>query len=168
MLDQVQDTLTQVKTFFNNAPNLVAAIQKFIGENDDLKKQVESFRAQKLADIKKNLIEKAVEKNGTKVIASVLPVDAQGARDLAFQLRAQLADRLLVVIGAAGDAKPTLTVALTDDLVAEGLNAGKMIREAAKLMQGGGGGQPHFATAGGKNMDGLKSAVDKVVELAQL
>ena len=168
MLDQVQDTLTQVKTFFNNAPNLVAAIQKFIGENDDLKKQVESFRAQKLADIKKNLIEKVVEKNGTKVIASVLPVDAQGARDLAFQLRAQLADRLLVVIGAAGDAKPTLTVALTDDLVAEGLNAGKMIREAAKLMQGGGGGQPHFATAGGKNMDGLKSAVDKVVELAQL
>ncbi len=168
MLDQVQDTLTQVKTFFNNAPNLVAAIQKFIGENDDLKKQVESFRAQKLADIKKNLIEKAVEKNGTKVIASVLPVDAQGARDLAFQLRAQLADRLLVVIGAAGDAKPTLTVVLTDDLVAEGLNAGKMIREAAKLMQGGGGGQPHFATAGGKNMDGLKSAVDKVVELAQL
>ncbi len=168
MLDQVQDTLTQVKTFFNNAPNLVAAIQKFIGENDDLKKQVESFRAQKLADIKKNLIEKAVEKNGKKVIASVLPVDAQGARDLAFQLRAQLTDRLLVVIGAAGDAKPTLTVALTDDLVAEGLNAGKMIREAAKLMQGGGGGQPHFATAGGKNMDGLKSAVDKVVELAQL
>ncbi|MBR3453979.1 MAG: alanine--tRNA ligase [Bacteroidaceae bacterium] len=166
MLDSVQDTLTQIKTFFNNTPNLVGAIQKYINENDDLKKQVETFKAQKVAELKKTLMEMAHEVNGTKVIARMVPVDAQGAKDLAFQLRAQIPERLLVVIGASGEAKPTLTVALTDDLVAEGMNAGKMIREAAKLMQGGGGGQPHFATAGGKNMDGLKSAVDKVVELA--
>ena len=144
----------------------MGAIQKYINENDDLKKQVDAFKAQKVAELKKNLIEMAREQNGVKVIAHVVPVDAQGAKDLAFQLRAQIPERLLVVIGAMGEAKPTLTVALTDDLVAEGMNAGKMIREAAKLMQGGGGGQPHFATAGGKNMDGLKSAVDKVVELA--
>ena len=168
MLDSVQDTLTIIKTFFNNAPNLVGAIQKYINENDDLKKQVETFKAQKVAELKKTLIEMAREENGVKVIARVVPVDAQGAKDLAFQLRAQMPERMLVVIGASGEAKPTLTVALTDDLVAEGMNAGKMIREAAKLMQGGGGGQPHFATAGGKNMDGLKSAVDKVVELAMM
>ncbi len=168
MLDSVQDTLTIIKTFFNNAPNLVGAIQKYINENDDLKKQVETFKAQKVAELKKTLIEMAREENGIKVIARVVPVDAQGAKDLAFQLRAQMPERMLVVIGASGEAKPTLTVALTDDLVAEGMNAGKMIREAAKLMQGGGGGQPHFATAGGKNMDGLKSAVDKVVELAMM
>ena len=168
MLDSVQDTLTIIKTFFNNAPNLVGAIQKYINENDDLKKQVETFKAQKVAELKKTLIEMAREENGIKVIARVVPVDAQGAKDLAFQLRAQMPERMLVVIGASGEAKPTLTVALTDDLVAEGMNAGKMIREAAKLMQGGGGGQPHFATAGGKNMDGLKSAVEKVVELAMM
>ena len=168
MLDSVQDTLTIIKTFFNNAPNLVGAIQKYINENDDLKKQVETFKAQKVAELKKTLIEMAREENGIKVIARVVPVDAQDAKDLAFQLRAQMPERMLVVIGASGEAKPTLTVALTDDLVAEGMNAGKMIREAAKLMQGGGGGQPHFATAGGKNMDGLKSAVEKVVELAMM
>ena len=166
MLDTVQDTLTQIKSFFNNTPNLVAAIQKYINENDDLKKQVETFKAQKVAELKKRLIEKAREVNGVKVISQVLAIDAQSAKDLVFQLRAQMPERLLVVIGASGEAKPTLTVALTDDLVAEGMNAGKMIREAAKLMQGGGGGQPHFATAGGKNMDGLRAAVDKVVELA--
>lgn len=166
--DKVQDTMAQLKSFFNNAPNLVTAIQKFINENEDLKKQVESFKAQQVANLKKTLVEKAYDMNGIKVVAQVLPVDAQSAKDLVFQIRAQMSERLLVVIGASGEAKPTLTVGLTDDLVEEGLNAGKMIREAAKLMQGGGGGQAHFATAGGKNMDGLKAAVDKVVELAKL
>lgn len=166
--DKVQDTMAQLKSFFNNAPNLVTAIQKFINENEDLKKQVESFKAQQVANLKKTLVEKAYDMNGIKVVAHVLPVDAQSAKDLVFQIRAQMPERLLVVIGASGEAKPTLTVGLTDDLVEEGLNAGKMIREAAKLMQGGGGGQAHFATAGGKNMDGLKAAVDKVVELAKV
>ena len=71
-----------------------------------------------------------------------------------------------MVIGCAENAKPTLTVSLSDDLVAEGKNAGQLVREAAKLMQGGGGGQPHFATAGGKDPDGLPAAVEKVIELA--
>ena len=78
-------------------------------------------------------------------------------------------NHLLCVIGSVADNRPTLSVMMSDDLVADhSLNAGKMVREAAKLIQGGGGGQPHFATAGGKNTDGLSAAVDKIVELANL
>jgi alanyl-tRNA synthetase len=99
-------------------------------------------------------------------MAALLPIDAQAAKDMAFQLRAQFPEKLLVAIGCAQGGKPNLTVALSDDLVKEGKNAGQIVREAGKLIQGGGGGQPHFATAGGKNPDGLKAAVDKVVELA--
>ena len=80
---------------------------------------------------------------------------------------AQYTERLAVVLGCHADGKPSLTVCFSDDLVAEGQNAGKMVREAGKLIQGGGGGQAHFATAGGKNPDGLSSAVDKIVELIQ-
>ena len=106
--------------------------------------------------------------NGVKVISGVLPIDPQNAKDIAFQLRAQFPERLLVAIGCAAGGKPTLTVSISDDLVAEGKNAGQYVREAGKLIQGGGGGQPHFATAGGKNPEGLKAAVDKIIELAGL
>ncbi len=168
MLDKFQDTLFQVRAFFNNAPDLVGAIQKSIEENAELKKSVEEFKAKAAQEVKKELISKAEEVNGVKVISGVIPADAQAAKDIAFQLRAQFPERLLVVLGSAGGAKPNLTVAFTDDLVKEGKHAGKIIREAAKLIQGGGGGQPHFATAGGKNLDGLKDAVNKVIELAEL
>ena len=114
------------------------------------------------------MISKAQDINGTKVISGVLPIDPQNAKDIAFQLRAQFPERLLVAIGCEAGGKPTLTVAFSDDLVKEGKHAGQIVREAGKLIQGGGGGQPHFATAGGKNADGLKSAVDKVIELSQL
>ena len=168
MLDKFQDTLSQVRAFFNNAPDLVGAIQKSIEENAELKKSVDEFKAKAAQEVKKELINKAEEVNGVKVISGVIPADAQAAKDIAFQLRAQFPERLLVVLGSAGGAKPNLTVAFTDDLVKEGKHAGKIIRDAAKLIQGGGGGQPHFATAGGKNLDGLKDAVNKVIELAEL
>ncbi|MBR6455619.1 MAG: alanine--tRNA ligase, partial [Prevotella sp.] len=96
----------------------------------------------------------------------VMPLDAQSVKDVVFQLRNQFPEKLLVAIGCAENGKPTLTVSLSDDLVAEGKSAGQIVREAAKLMQGGGGGQPHFATAGGKDPDGLAAAIDKVIELA--
>jgi len=167
-MDMLQDTLTDLKQLFNNAPDLVAAIKKHIDDNAELKKQLEEFKVQKVGEFKAKMIENAKTINGVKVIASVAPVDAQGAKDMAFQLRNQFPENLLVVIGGMSADKPNLTVAFSDDLVKDGKNAGKIIREAAKLMQGGGGGQPHFATAGGKNVDGLKAAVDKVVELAEL
>ena len=168
MLDKAQDLLSDLRNLFNNAPDLMATIQKAIEENKELQAQVDDFRAQKAQEFKKSLIEQAQTINGVKVICGVLPIDAQSAKDMAFQLRTQFPEQLLVAIACAPAGKPTLTVALSDDLVKEGKNAGQLVREAAKLMQGGGGGQPHFATAGGKNPDGMKAAVDKVIELANL
>ena len=165
-LDKMQDFMTDLKALLNNAPDLMTTIQKAISENKELQAQVEQFKAQKAQQLKQMLIEKAREVNGVKVIAGVLPLEPQHAKDIAFQLRGQFAEHLLVVIGSEVAGKPTLTVSISDDLVAEGKNAGQYVREAGKLIQGGGGGQPHFATAGGKNAEGLKSAVDKIVELA--
>jgi len=85
-------------------------------------------------------------------------------KDLAYNLR-QRSPRLVFVVGSVWDGKPTLTVMLGDEITACGVNAGAVVREAAKLMQGGGGGQAFFATAGGKNPDGLQAAIDKAVEL---
>jgi len=89
-------------------------------------------------------------------------------KDMAFQIKGEVSGSLLVVIGSVDSGKPMLTVMLSEDLVKGGLKAGMLVKEAAKLIQGGGGGAPHFATAGGKNPDGLLSAVDKVIELAGL
>ena len=168
MIDHVQDTVTSIRELFNNAPDLTAAIKKYIEDNQSLKKQIDEFKAQKAQEIKKMLDERAKTVNGVKVISGVVIADAQSIKDITFQLRAQYKENLLVAIGNVSENKPGLTVALSDDLVKEGKNAGKIIREAAKLIQGGGGGQPHFATAGGKNPEGLNMAVEKVIELAEL
>ncbi len=166
MCDMMQDFMTDLRTLLNNAPDLLTTVKKAIAENKELQGKVDEFQAQKAKELKQKLIENAKEKNGVKVISGVLPLDAQLVKDLVFQLRTQFPEALLVAIGCATNGKPTLTVSLSDDLVAEGKNAGQLVREAAKLMQGGGGGQPHFATAGGKNADGLSAALDKVLELA--
>ena len=166
MLDSIQDTLDDLRALFNNAPDLKAAIRKYIDENVGLKKQVEAFMKEKEADIKAKLIESAKEIHGVKVIRSVLPMPADTVKNIAFQLKGQIPENLFVAIGSAFENKPMLTVMISDDLVKNGLNAGQLVREAAKLIQGGGGGQPHFATAGGKNPDGLSAAVDKIIELA--
>ena len=167
-LDKMQDFITDLKGLLNNAPDLMATVQKAIAENKELQAQVEQFKAQKAQQLKQMLIEKARDVNGVKVISGVLPMEAQHVKDIAFQLRSQFPEHLLVVIGSEAAGKPTLTVSVSDDLVAEGKNAGQYVREAGKLIQGGGGGQPHFATAGGKNPDGLKAAVEKIIELAGL
>jgi alanyl-tRNA synthetase len=118
---------------------------------------------------KDTLLSKAQEINGIKVIRTILPMEAQGAKDLVFKIRQAVPERLLCVVGTTGGGKPTLNVMLSDDMVKDlGLNAGQLVREAAKLIQGGGGGQPHFATAGGKNPDGLSPAIDQVIKLAGL
>ena len=166
MMDSMQDLMTDLRTLLNNAPDLMATVRKAIAENKELQGQVDEFRAMKAQELKQKLAEAAKEINGVKVISGILPLDAQSVKDIVFQLRGQFPENLLVVIGCAENAKPTLTVSLSDDLVAEGKNAGQLVREAAKLMQGGGGGQPHFATAGGKDPDGLPAAIEKVIELA--
>ncbi len=165
----VQDTLTELKALFNNAKDLKAVIEKFLDENDAMKKEIEQFRAQKVEQLKNKLVEDAKDVNGVKVVKAVLPVDPASAKDLVFKVREAISENLVCVLGSVANDKPMLSVMFSDDMVKDhDLNAGKIIREAAKLIQGGGGGQPHYAQAGGKNKDGLSAAVDKVVELANL
>ena len=164
-----EDSMKAIRSLFNNAKDLHAVIEKYIEEHDSMKKDIEHFQAQAVERTKESLISKARVINGVSVVAAVLPMPAQSAKDLVFKVRQSIPTNLLCVIGSIEKGKPTLSVMLSDDMVSDhGLNAGQMIREAAKLIQGGGGGQPHYATAGGKNTDGLSAAVDKVVELAQL
>jgi alanyl-tRNA synthetase len=169
LLYQTEDILKAVKAFFNNAKDLQGVIKKYIEEHDSMKKEIESFQAQAVERAAKQLVEKAREVNGVKVVTAVLPMNPAAAKDLAFKIRTAVDGSLLCVLGTHDNQKPQLTIMLSDDMVSEqGLNAGQMVREAAKLIQGGGGGQPHFAQAGGKNADGLSAAVDKVLELAKL
>ncbi len=169
LIYNIEDGMKAIRALFNNAKDLQAVIGKYIEEHDAMKKDIEQFQAQAVERTKAELIQKAREVNGVKVIAAVLPMEPAAAKDLMFKLRQAVAENLLAVVGTVSHDKPMLNVAISDDLVKDRqLNAGKMVREAAKLIQGGGGGQPHFAQAGGKNKDGLSAAVDKVVELAQL
>ena len=169
MMYALEDSIKAIRSLFNNAKDLRGVIEKYIEEHDAMKKNIEQFQAQAVERAKDSLIEKARTINGTTVITSVLPISAQSAKDLVFKIRQAVGSNLLCVIGSVDSGKPMLSVMLSDDMVADhGLNAGQIVREAAKLIQGGGGGQPHYATAGGKNADGLSAAVDKVVELAKL
>ena len=165
----LEDTMRGIRELFNNAKDLKSVIAKYIDEHESMKKSIEKFEAQAVERTKNVLLEKAQDVNGVKVIKAVLPLKPQAAKDLVFKLREAVPENLFAVIGTNAEQKPLLSVMISDDLVKERqLNAGKMVREAAKLIQGGGGGQPHYASAGGKNVDGLSAAVDKLVELANL
>ena len=166
MMDTVQDTLTDLKALFNNTPDLGNAIRKYIDENAGLKKQVEDFMREKEAGLKERLLKNIQEIHGIKVIKFCAPLPAETVKNIAFQLRGEITENFFFVAGSEDAGKPMLTVMISDNLVAGGLKAGNLVKEAAKLIQGGGGGQPHFATAGGKDADGLNAAVEKVLELA--
>ena len=169
LMYDIEDTLKAIGSLFNNAKDLKGVIEKYIEEHDSMKKRIEQYQAEAVERTKDKLLAQARMVNGVKVVSAVLPMKQDMAKDLAFKVRAAGDDHLLCVIGSSYEGKPTLSVMISDDLVADhSLNAGQMVREAAKLIQGGGGGQPHFATAGGKNVDGLSAAVDKVIELANL
>ena len=163
------DTMNDLKAMFNNTKDLKASIEKFISEHDELRKELERFQAQAVERTKEMLLSRIKEVNGISVITAVLPIEPAAAKDLVFKLREAVPQKLVAVIGSTAHNKPLLTVMFSDDMVKEHqLNAGQIIREAAKLIQGGGGGQPHYAQAGGKNIDGMNAAVDKVIALANL
>ena len=163
------DTMNDLKAMFNNTKDLKASIEKFISEHDELRKELERFQAQAIERTKEMLLSRIKEVNGVSVITAVLPIEPAAAKDLVFKLREAVPQKLVAVIGSTAHNKPLLTVMFSDDMVKEHqLNAGQIIREAAKLIQGGGGGQPHYAQAGGKNIDGMNAAVDKVIALANL
>lgn len=169
LLYVMEDHMKAIKALFNNAKDLEGVIQKYIDEHDAMKKEIESFQAQSVERTKNYLMKEIRTVNGVNVISRVVEMRPAAVKDLVFQLRAAVEPPFLCAIGSKFQDKPQLSIMMSDDMVKDhGLNAGQMVREAAKLIQGGGGGQPHYAQAGGKNADGLSAAVDKVIELAKL
>ena len=161
----VEDLVKGLRGLMNNVPDLTAAIEKLVAENADARKQLEAIAAEKAAEMAEKLEARAVEISGIRVVRFDNSVDPAMARNMALLLQKKAQN--LVVAGAfAFGGKPNLILMYSNDLVARGKNAGKDIREAAKSIQGGGGGQPGLATAGGRLIEGLPEALDKLVEVA--
>lgn len=161
-----EDLLRDMKNFFNNTPNLLVSVKKTIEENADLKKQVESYYQEKILNLRDHLLAQAKVVNGVKLVVIKGEFSADMVKSVAFQIK-NVSSEPLAVLGAtySQDKKPSLTVLLSDELVEKGMNATQIVRDAAKEIQGGGGGQPFFAQAGGKKFDGLNSALDKLMAL---
>ncbi len=166
MLDDFQDLITGLRQLFNNAPDLKGTIEKYIEENAGLKKQVEEFVKEKAVMLKERLLSKAKDINGIKLITHTGEMPADIVKDIAFALRGEVSGNMVFAAATIANGKPMLTLMISDSLVAQGLDAGRIVKEAARAIQGGGGGQKHFATAGGKNPDGLSVALDKMIELS--
>ena len=161
----LQDSLKEIATLFNNAPNLIQAIHKAIDENTELRKQAEEYVKEKMADMKERMLKTAENVNGMKLIRFIGPMPADVVKGIAFMLRNEVTEGLAFVAATKDSDKPLLTVMFSNDVVADGKNASAIVREAAKLIQGGGGGQPYFAQAGGKNAEHLSDALEKMVSL---
>ena len=166
-----EDMLNGLKELFNNAKDLSAAVRKTFEENEGLRKQVEEYMKQRVQALCDRLVGAAQDVDGVKLVRSVSPVQLapEAVKDLAFQISHMLPENVLCVIGSSHEGKPLLTVMISKNLVeSRGWNAGALVREAAKCIKGGGGGAPHFATAGGKDVTGLEAAVDKVLDTVGL
>ncbi|MBQ2240218.1 MAG: alanine--tRNA ligase, partial [Alistipes sp.] len=159
-----QDMISNLEQIVRN-PKVVQAIEKMMESNDALTREIEEMRKEKVASIADSLAQNTPLRGGVKLITHTAKYTPEVMKDLAFALRQRVAEKLVMVVGNLSDGKPTLNIMLSDDVVALGVDAGATVREAAKLMNGGGGGQKHYATAGGKNPDGLQAAVDKAVEM---
>ena len=160
MMNVQQDMLRDLKSFFNNTPNLLQSIKKTIDENADLKKTVDTYMQEKVLQMRDRLISMAQEKGGVKLITLKGEFSPDFVKSVGFQIRNVMTDKLAFLAATSIEGKPMLTVVLSDDVIVMGYNASQMIREAAKEIQGGGGGQPFYAQAGGKNLDGLEKAFD--------
>jgi len=159
-----QDVISSIEQIVHN-PKLVQAIEKMAENNAALGREIEEMRKEKVAQIAEHLAASTQPTNGVILISHTAKHTPELMKDLAFALRQRVSERLVMVVGNLFDGKPTLNIMLSDDMVAAGADAGATVREAAKLINGGGGGQKHYAMAGGKNVDGLQAAVDKAVEL---
>ena len=159
-----EDMLVHIRELLNNTPDIEGALQRLIAENEEMKKAIYEFELEKAKSLKQSLISSKEMKDGVNVFSAVFTdVSPDIVKNIAFQLKGEFNDNLFFVVGTVIDNKPNLTVMIGEELVKKGLHAGNIIRQAAKQIQGGGGGQPHFATAGGKNADGLKLAVEEVL-----
>lgn len=159
-----QDIITELRALMHNAPNLTQAFHKFFNENADMKKRIDEFMKEKAVLVKESIIQDRQIVNGIEIFTLRGHFPAEVVKDIAFQIRGQFPDHAAFIGATDAEDKPSLTLMLSDDLVQQGLNASVIVREAAKNIQGGGGGQLHFATAGGKNSDGLEKAVEEILE----
>ncbi|MBO4993600.1 MAG: alanine--tRNA ligase [Alistipes sp.] len=158
----VEDQIHTIAELMNN-PKVEVAIKKMLESNEALQREIDQLHKEQVDTLVEKIIAER-KANEAFVIARQVPYGSNMIKDLAYALRAKVSD-IVLVLGAVNDGKPTLAVMLGDEIVAKGVDAGAVVREAAKLMQGGGGGQKFFATAGGKNPDGLQAAIDKAVEI---
>mgnify|MGYP002510897209 CR=1 FL=1 len=158
-----QDLLAQLGEMLGNS-QLVPAIKRLVENNESLAKEVEAMQKEQLNAITEKIVENTSEENGYFVVARQMNHSADFVKNLAYNLRTRKSN-LVMVVGSVVAGKATLTIMLGDDVVSKGVDAGATVREAAKLIQGGGGGQKFFATAGGKNPEGLQNAIDKAVAL---
>ena len=163
-IDSLSAQLADIKALLG-VPNVQDALRRMVDENKNLKKQLEAFEQEKTQQLKAQLKAAAQTADGVCLISYVGESTADRMKDIALQLRGELDGNLLFVAGTQHDGKPLLTVCLGADLVARGLNAGQLVREAAKLIGGNGGGQPHFAVAGGRNAEALPQAVAQVADI---
>lgn len=154
--------LQTIKDTIKGSKDVVESIATLMKQNNELSKQIEDFQRESLKIVKANLKSKVMMERGVNIIAERVEVDNAGLlKDLVFQLKAEI-ENLFLVIGADIDGKPMLTVMISDNVVADkDLHAGKIVREAGKEIKGGGGGQPFYATAGGKDVNGLQAAIEK-------
>ena len=164
-IDNIEDTLKGIKELFNNAPDLTAAINKFILENASLHKQVDEFIKERVKMTKEKLYKSSTMVSDIAVLKLQGLFENDIVKSLALSIKGDKQPRVAFIAATHYNDKPMLTIALSDDLVQEGMNAGQIIREAAKLIKGGGGGQPGFAQAGGKDVNGLDAAMSKIIEM---
>lgn len=168
MLDNFQDTMKDLSSFLGNASNVKVAVEKAIKENTDLRKQVEEYMEERTRNLAADLIRNAKTENGVTVCRLHGPALPEMVKNIAFAIRKDSPEHTVFVGSTVHEGKPLLTLSITDDLVKGGLNASQIVREAAKMIKGGGGGQPFFAQAGGKDADGLSAAADKIISLLGL
>lgn len=165
------DMIDAIRQLFNNSPQLMTAIRKTLEENAELGKQVGEYIREQIAEKKRQLLEKRVEVGGVRLFLVEKDVPAEVVKDIAFQIAGELHEPFVFIAACVGpfSSKPSLTLMISKDLVeSRGWNASQLLRSAAKHIQGGGGGQPHFATAGGKNVDGLNAAVEELLSAMEL
>ncbi len=165
VVDSMENALRAAKAFFNNAPDLAGAIQKMISENDDYKKKMEDIFRERTALLKRDLLSKAREIDGRRVIVVDYMVDPQMLRGAALMLQNETENMIVAAAYEAGG-KPQLLLMYSSDLVKAGKNAQADVKEAARSIQGGGGGQPGLSTAGGKNLAGLNDALETLIACA--
>ncbi len=160
-----EDALVEIKNLLHNVPDVMQGIRRLLADNEEMEKEIREYVKEKTEQLKQRIIDKKQDIQGITLFKLIMPIGSVDVvKDIAYQLKGQFPEKMMFVAGTSADGKPSLTVMLSDDLVAGGLHAGNMVREAARQIQGGGGGQPHFATAGGKNADGLIAAVESIVQ----